>query len=459
MINRRRLRVSSALRSLAATVIVLLAVVGCSSSGPADRASRATTQTTEVDLPSAATGSVQSAYGDSVLLGVSVGAPRAASEVAEASACTLLLNSAGGMQRAVAVPLRITATLTSSAVSDIEVYLGNGDQLTEDGRITLANPIHWAVTYDNVPPQCEASAASVRWSRMAPQSTNSWLAWAVIPNGATPEDPTGQQSAGALVLSPIVELSGQPAFPVWAPSPGNVVQCSASDPAAGLFSYIALVPSVAVDHGCTSATARSAAEQANSRICLQQYPAEQQETRTVDGVTIHNYVASMYQVCSGFGTEAEFTWTPEMTCAFVAIVADYGRVDIPLLSPTDNLCSAASVVEAYVNDAWLGYAGSEACNFFSNTLATGTGILAAGTAAPASGPGAVAVGVVTYRAIKTGIGATCGGVFSGAFAAAGEWLEARHQANVAVDVSSKGLCLAERTTYGNRWAAVSCPDY
>lgn len=458
MIN-RRLRVSSGLRSLAATLIVLLAIAGCSSSGLADRASRATSQTTEVDLPLAATGSVQSAYGDSVLLGVSVGAPRAASDISEASACTFLLNRAGGMQRAVAVPLRITATLTSSVMSDIEVYLGNGDQLTEDGRITLANPVHWAVAYDDVPPRCEASAASVRWSGMSPQSTNSWVVWAVIPNGATPDDPTGQLSAGALVLSPIVELSGQRAFPVWAPSPGNVVQCSASDPAAGLFSYIALVPSVAVDHGCTSATAQSAAEQANSRICLQHYPAEQQVTRTDDRVTIHNYVASMYQVCSGFGTKAEFTWTPEMTCAFIAIVADYGRVDVPLLRPTDNLCSATSVAEAYANDSWLGFTGSEACNFFSNTLATGTGILAAGTAAPVSGPGAVAVGVVTYRAIKTGIGVTCGGVFSGAFAAAGQWLEARHQANVAVDVSRKGLCLAESTSFGNRWAAVPCPDY
>jgi len=402
-----------------------------------------------------ATGAVQGG-GDSLSIGMGVGQPMPAEEVVEAQACGSVIT--GSLSAAVAVPVRLTATVTSQVPLDVSVAFLPGSVLglTDQGSTTLAPETHWSVQYTRRPQQCKgAGDASVRWSALAPNSAEEWLIWIIVPEARTASDPTGAQIAGSIVLNPVVKVRGQLASPAWKSDSGNVVNCS-DDSINGTANYVALVPGVAVDHGCRSSTAGSALEQANDRMCQDMYPVRQHSVVRRGDVTVYNSVASMYHVCTGFGTKEKFELTPARTCLLIAVATNLGAGTVPGVRPATNLCDSQDVLEAVTDQAWLGYSKSQACDFFGGVLATGLGVAAAGAALPATGPAAPVVGVATYKALSAGLTVTCGGVFGGEYLKLGEYLEGRHQNNIATAIAAGKKCLAKDDS--SRFDTADCPD-
>jgi hypothetical protein len=445
-------------RAVVAGAILVLALSGCvPASQESDRASRATTVTTDVQFGDAATGTAAAGNGDSVTLEVSLGDTYPADQIPEAAACRVRVS--GGLTSAVAIPVRVAARLTSSSPQDVTVHLGNANGLATGGNITLAGEHHWAVKYSHTPQECQGSGsgafpATVEFTGMSPGSSNDWTAWLVVPKAITAGDAAGRQVAGALVLSPLVVLGGRSLIPAWVLGQGNAVSCSASDPAAGDAGYIAIDPGVAKDHGCDANT-QSASSEMRDRICLQAFPGSQQVSRTnSDGLMVYNRVASQYQVCAGFGSDDAFVWTPEMSCAAVALIAD--SVPGEAVKLVDALCNTDEFIDAFNSGQWLSAAGKQACETFGGVFSFAVAAMAGG----ATGPGAVVVGPVVYLALQTGISLACDGIFEGSGSIlfdVADWLASNHEAAVASDIQQKGKCLGIRTQ-GAGSAAVDCPS-
>lgn len=412
---------------------VALALTGCavqSDDRASDRASRATALTTDVAFGEAAVGTASTGQGHEVGLEVSVGDLRPATDVAEAGTCGPSLR--GGADQAVAVPVRVSATLRSSAAADVTVQLGNVDGLAGNGNLTLAGPTRWAVKFSETPPRCEDDATVV-WRAMGPNSTDNWTAWLLVPGAITPKDPSGREAAGALVLSPIVVVAGQALTPQWDRGRGNVVACSASDPAAGLRGYIAIDTDQAQGRGC-DAQAPTPGEQARSRACLAAYPGGAQES--IDGMLVHNRASSLAMVCDGFAAPEGVAWTTAMTCFVIAVLAD-GSSEAGVV---DALCKANDVIQEYAESDWMQATGEVGCVYLAQVVG-GRAKLAVQVA---SGPAARVVGALASAAMEVPALA-CDAVFGGSSSKAsefGEWLENNHQANVASDISNKGMCLA-----------------
>lgn len=143
-----------------------------------------------------------------------------------------------------------------------------------------------------------------------------------------------------------------------------------------------------------------------------------------------------------------------MQCALIAAAATYGGPAVSV--GVSGACDIAGYASEIVDHDWIGLAGDVACGFFSEVFATQIGVFAAGAAA-ATVPGAVAIGVETYRAISATLKVVCGGLLDGGAATFGYNLEARHETNVALDIIRSGKCLRERRVFGLiSWSAASC---
>ncbi len=194
----------------------------------------------------------------------------------------------------------------------------------------------------------------------------------------------------------------------------------------------------------------------NLSPCMEMYPNGFQSSTDIFGGTEMNWdrEASLYQVCEGFGAPEGLSLSPSMQCALIAAAATYGG---PVISEgISRGCQAGSIISDLESGQYLNGAASVACDYFGQVFATGTGIFAAGAAA-GTGPGAVAVGVQTYRALAAGFKVACGGLFDGGAHDFGEWLESSHQTNVAVDIIRHGQCLREQVRFGQTfWSAADC---
>lgn len=191
--------------------------------------------------------------------------------------------------------------------------------------------------------------------------------------------------------------------------------------------------------------------------CAEAYPGAEQHSADQFGghQTNANRQMSLYQVvCGNFGAPADLDFSPAMKCALIAAAATYGGPEVSI--PANRACRAADILDAYESNDWLGYGQGEACDFFSDVFATGGGIFAAGATAE-TGPGAVAIGVNTYRALAASLHVVCGGLFDGGAVALGEKLEADHETDIATDVLQQGKCIREDVRFGLvDWSAVSC---
>jgi hypothetical protein len=194
--------------------------------------------------------------------------------------------------------------------------------------------------------------------------------------------------------------------------------------------------------------------------CASRYPAGASQTIKISHGTSETFdrSASLYQVCEGFGApdSAAFKLTPAMQCALIAAAAVYGG---PVVAEGTSVgCEVGSIGSELASGHFLGAAKGVVCGFFSDVFAGSAGLFAAG-ATSETGPGAVAIGVNTYRALKAGLKLACGGVLTDAATQLGIKLEAKHETAVALDIIRRGRCLREtsKTLVGIHWAAATCP--
>ena len=194
--------------------------------------------------------------------------------------------------------------------------------------------------------------------------------------------------------------------------------------------------------------------------CTSRYPSGVRNTTkgSITTTTSFDRQASLYSVCEGFGvpTTGGFQLTPTMQCAIIAAAAAYGGGPVVSQGVSDG-CEAGEIAEHLQSGRWLGGVASLGCGFFSDVFATSAGIFAAGVASE-TGPGAVAVGVTTWRALTAGMKLVCGGVLTGLASQLGVKLEGKHETAVAIDVIRNGRCLREtrRAVVGLQWSAVPC---
>ncbi len=193
--------------------------------------------------------------------------------------------------------------------------------------------------------------------------------------------------------------------------------------------------------------------------CFEVYGSGAMRSKKVFGGSETNFDrdASLYQVCAGFGSPEDFTWSTSTKCAFIsaATVLAGGKLADPALRSFDLLCSTAEVTTALAAGDYGGLAKDEACELFGSLFATTAGLVAAGATAP-SGPGVVAASLLVYRSFAAGSKLACSGLWadSGNF---GRKLQADHEANIVRDIVSRGRCLRSRTRFGLiSWSAADC---
>jgi von Willebrand factor type A domain len=173
--------------------------------------------------------------------------------------------------------------------------------------------------------------------------------------------------------------------------------------------------------------------------------------------SIFDRSTSLFYVCAGWGAP-DLDYTPTMECALIAAAATFGGPPVKTAKKViRRACDVVSVADAYRTGNWLGIPKGKACGFFADVVAGAVGVFAAG-ATSASGPGAVAVGLGTYRALSASLNLACAGLLNGGAVALGVKIEGDHQTNVALDVIRKGKCIAsEDGPLRISWKAVDCP--
>lgn len=241
-------------------------VIPAAGTGAAQTTSTSTTTTSSSapaangGLSLAATGTASDSGGDRAAFSISVGSPVPLSQVQNST--TQLCNDqisqvAGDPSRAVAVPVQISGTVTSSLSTDYGVNLGfaavqSGNQI-EPGPL----PLLIAINYSNTGPECTGALEInqlIDWTSAASGAANTENLWIVVVNDITPNDPTDQNGvAHRLLLVPSFSLANQNAdYNVDSSSPNAVMCTAASDPAVGQIPYIAVDKAVALQNGCTS---------------------------------------------------------------------------------------------------------------------------------------------------------------------------------------------------------------
>ena len=170
--------------------------------------------------------------------------------------------------------------------------------------------------------------------------------------------------------------------------------------------------------------------------------------------TLYSRTDSLYFVCAGFGAPEGLELTPEMQCAVIAAGATFG--DPATGTVADFACNTVSIADAFRSGDWLGVTAGQACGYFSEIFAQRVGVIAAGATAE-TGPGAVAIGLFTYRSLAAGLKLACGGLLDGGAAALGVKLEADHETHIALDVLREGRCIKRREFLrALKWSAVDC---
>lgn len=208
--------------------------------------------------------------------------------------------------------------------------------------------------------------------------------------------------------------------------------------------------------GVTSSVAESPAapapvEPVYDNPCMAMWPGGATTTEEIFGGTrtTHDAEMSQYLVCEGFGAGG-VEYSTGMKCAMTAAAVT--------LTGVDGAGSAASLIcdGVALSEQGVGAIPGVVCGILGESLATGTGVAAAGVAAP-SGPGAVPVGLGTYRGLSAFMKVSCGALFDGGAYDFGVQLAADHEARVAHDVLNYGKCLRMDDRFGQiTWGAADC---
>ena len=434
-------------RSIAASVLAML-LLTASCGDNVEGSQRSVADPLSPQISATAEGEIT--FGDgSVTASIGVGQPAVASDIADpgVAACKSALQGAGGLERAAAIPLQLTVSEPQNA-SVNSMTMGFATYQIKSGTVSdIGLTSAWVVKYSRTPAQCKSAgdqaSGKVDLSSSA-GGTHSWATYLLLPQ-------TSVQAASSVLVLPIVSFGSLPGtFDPAEPVGLQVVHCPSWDPALGPVTFVAVDPGAVMMEGCDA----GGGQQGKDEICLQQYPDQSQE-RNGD-LVIANRDLSLFDICSGaFGVSDDWTLTPEVQCALVAVAADHLSRGFTV---ADNMCTARDITDKLSDADWLGLATGVGCQFFAALAARGGGILAAGATAPA-GPGAVAVGLATYGALKESLSFVCEGLLNGDLdpKKVGEHLESKHEANVAVDVLTKGKCIQNDEGGNPKWSAVNCP--
>lgn len=237
-------------------------------SGGVSTSTAAGTPTGETSSPATSdpvTGTIRNRQGDRATVTIGIGEPQPVSEVSDAAvaACRDQLVAIGSSaERSVAVPIEVGAEVTSQLGAAIRVGLSNVQAVTSEGAVEDPgylphSLLFWATTYRNTGPECDPpsrpGAAAHNWTadQGTPGTQLRARSWLVVSGAITGDDPTGDEVVGRLVIAPQVVLGAEPLRRYVMERSERVVRCSASDPAIGDVSYIAIDPDAARSRACS----------------------------------------------------------------------------------------------------------------------------------------------------------------------------------------------------------------
>ncbi|MGH2878766.1 MAG: hypothetical protein ACRDK4_04060 [Solirubrobacteraceae bacterium] len=211
--------------------LLLLGVViaGCGQAKMPTISMPQTTATTPTPSPSQPTpaaavsnavqGKIEDQQGDRASIAIGIGAPQPLSQLSDpvATACNQTISGYGqSVSSAVAVPLQVTAEVTSSRKTPLAVNLnetGAEVELLEAKRQEiepLTNQTNlaefWAASNNQIGPQClnRSQGAEVTWTAetASPHTSVTWNAWLIVLGAITPNDPSGKAITDNLLITP-----------------------------------------------------------------------------------------------------------------------------------------------------------------------------------------------------------------------------------------------------------------
>jgi hypothetical protein len=254
-------------------VVLLLALlaVGCGGSGdpasppagaPPTTASTATTTTAA--FSNTVTGTTGDQQGNKVTITIGVGSPQPLEKLSDsvATSCNPAIKGDGlSVSDAVAIPLRVSATLTSSLKAPYDVDLSEVFYI--EGQSHGVQPLKnntslselWAAAYTNSEPQCP-TPAEVKWAAEAvtPHAPGTWEPWLVIAGAITPNDPSGQAVTDTILIRPGAGVGSSYGDGDLTPQGSGWVRCSVDEAAAHSEPYLAVDPTTAEADGCSAST-------------------------------------------------------------------------------------------------------------------------------------------------------------------------------------------------------------
>ena len=120
--------------------------------------------------------------------------------------------------------------------------------------------------------------------------------------------------------------------------------------------------------------------------CLAAWPYGTGSSRSIFGGVEENHdrIQSLYQVCAGFGMGTPREASNGMKCAIASAMVDLAGPP-KAAAALSKACLWAGVAQSLADGAWASAVGSVGCAFFSDLVATGSGVLAA-PATAATGP-------------------------------------------------------------------------
>ena len=271
----RRTRISGKLL----TILGLSVLVACTSSHTNSRTAQqpptpASSPAAAVASPTAnpataqstVTGIATDSEGDTVTIGIyfaRAGIGAGPSDDAVKQCSTDLQAEADSLDRALVIPFHVTARITSTLSTPIQLNFSNGLHQVSSGGNTQPldrNP-YWAMDYSDghvcqAPGDGTFSPGTINWATAGPHATYTGSGWLILPDAITPNDPDGSTSyATKIVIIPTVRLGNNMASftfnPASSRTSSSLVSCFLPDPAAGSTLYLATNPTAATAFGCT----------------------------------------------------------------------------------------------------------------------------------------------------------------------------------------------------------------
>ncbi len=274
----RRAKTKTAARAVAMTAPLLAAslLAACSSStttgttpaaaSPADSNSApALTSPAAADSPTstpaapttfAFTGTAADSQGDAATVSVSIGepVPQLTLNQAALNACDSIDDISDGADQTMAIPIQVTATLTSSIETNVGVIIDGTNVVASGGNFNSNPNLEEPWVTNDSDSACSNSGidGELEWDNVAPGQSVTWSGWELDPDVITPDDTSGSAVDQVIFLEPQVVFTSTIAADIDADAAHsqNLVYCT-SAVTSGV-PVIAADPSAALADGCTA---------------------------------------------------------------------------------------------------------------------------------------------------------------------------------------------------------------